>query len=414
MRAEGYGADLELAGEVVTVTARGLGKAALGAAQRQIPLSALISVDFKKANALVNGHIELVTVDGKTLVHFRRKQAATMRALYDEIIRVAPSVAQGAVDARVASRGQSSPTTQTPAAGWQDAPDRPGFWRWWDGQNWTNTYHPKDAATNQTGLTGTPVRAWAVQTIRHNVVGEQNYAAGFRRLLSQQGLVLGEYGATIEEARAAVVAEPNNTYDANAVAVYVQEEIVGYLPRDIAAAYSGALQDVAERGHHLATTARVWIAPDDDGRVASVTVELPPPEGVQSFNEPPEQPHQVLPGGAAVQVSGEDQHMDVLGAYVADQDRYLAVTLHMVEELKSERSTPYRAVEVRLADRRVGVLTKAMSEKVADIVDFVSQRGRIPVCRAVLKGSPLRAELVLYVAKSHEVTRRWMDSVPPA
>ena len=134
---------------------------------------------------------------------------------------------------------------------------------------------------------------------------------------------------------------------------------------------------------------------------------------MQSFNEPPEQPYQVLPGGAAVQVSGEDEHMDVLGAYVADRDRYLAVTLHMVEELKSERSTPYRAVEVPLDGQRVGVLTKAMSEKVADIVDFVAQSGRIPVCRAMLKGSPLRAELVLYVAKSHEVTRRWMDSVRP-
>ena len=104
MRAEGYGADLELAGEVVTVTSRGLGKAALGAAQRRIPVAALISMDFKKANPLVNGHIELVTVDGKTLVHFRRKQAATMRTLYDEIVRLAPSVAQGAVDARVANQ----------------------------------------------------------------------------------------------------------------------------------------------------------------------------------------------------------------------------------------------------------------------------------------------------------------------
>ena len=122
----------------------------------------------------------------------------------------------------------------------------------------------------------------------------------------------------------------------------------------------------------------------------------------------------MLPGGAVIHVTGEDQHMDVLGAYVADRDRYLAVTLHMVEEVRSERSTPYRAVEVRLDGRRVGVLTKGMSEKVADIVDFVAQRGRIPVCRAVLKGSPLRAELVLYVAKSHEVTRRWMDSVRSA
>jgi hypothetical protein len=95
-------------------------------------------------------------------------------------------------------------------------------------------------------------------------------------------------------------------------------------------------------------------------------------------------------------------------------DRYLAVTLHIVDEVKTPSSSPYRAVEVRLGGQRVGVLTKTMSDKIIDVVDFVSQKGRLPVCRAILKGSPLRAELTLQVAKAHEVTRRWLEAIDDA
>ena len=113
---------------------------------------------------------------------------------------------------------------------------------------------------------------------------------------------------------------------------------------------------------------------------------LPPPEGVQSFNELPEEPFTVLPSGAAIQVSGEENHMGVLARYVSDRDRHLAVTLHVVEEAKTERSTPYTCVEVRLDGHRVGTLTKAASEKLADVIGFVTERGRVPVGRAILKG----------------------------
>ena len=122
----------------------------------------------------------------------------------------------------------------------------------------------------------------------------------------------------------------------------------------------------------------------------------------------------MLPSGAAIQVSGEENHMGVLARYVSDRDRHLAVTLHVVEEAKTERSTPYTCVEVRLDGHRVGTLTKAASEKLADVIGFVTERGRVPVGRAILKGSPLRAELVLFVAKSHEVTSAWLDRVPTA
>jgi hypothetical protein len=260
---------------------------------------------------------------------------------------------------------------------------------------------------------GRAVEPWARATVWQNVVGESHYDSAFRALLKQSRLPRGEYGTELTGLPAAVVADPGNPHDANAVAVWVQGELVGFLPRDIAASYHPALADLAERGEYLGVEARVWVSTDGGEVRGSATLVLPPPEGVQSFNEPPEEPHQVLPLGGAIQVTGEDQHMDVLGQYVADRDRYVAVTLHGLDVQKTPRSSPYRCVEVRLDGKRVGELTKAMSEKIIDVVDHVEQKGRLPLCRAVLRGSPLRAELTLQVAKAHEVTRRWLDDVEP-
>lgn len=328
------------------------------------------------------------------------------------------------------TRRSTSSDDNLPPAGWHPAADRPGFYRWWDGAKWTDQYHPlpQEDSPHPVPVTSVapssesrPVPAasaskavapWAKATVWQAAVGESSYPQAFERLLRKNNGRREEWGTELTGIAATVVAEPNNQYDPNAVAIHVQGELAGYLPRDAAQLYSPPLQDLAERGEHLAVEARVWVAPpDDDYRAGSVTVVLPPPHGVQSFNELPAMPHKVLPFGGAIQVSGEDQHMDVLRRYVSDGERYLAVTLHLVEEQKTERSAPYSCVEVRLDGHRVGVLTKAMSEKIADVVQYVTERGKTPVCRAVLKGSPLRAELVLYVAKSHEVTRRWLNTV---
>lgn len=329
----------------------------------------------------------------------------------------------------------------SPAA-WHPAPDRPGFLRWWDGQAWTDNYHPlqqaaqvataqPEAATftrqpdpaqvkpargayQTASPTGRPVEPWAKANSWQNVAGESHYDNAFRALLKRNRPPRGDYGAEMNGLPAAIVADPGNPHDPSAVAVWVQGEHVGFLPRDAAAAYHPALADLAERGEYLRVDGRVW-AYDEGGDVrGSVTVILPPPDGVQSFNEPPDEAYQTLPHGGAMQVTCEEQHMDVLGPFVSDRDRHVAVTLHAIDVQKTPRSTAYRAVEVRLGGHRVGELTKGMSEKILDVVDFIASKGRLPLCRAVLKGSPLRAELTLQVAKAHEVTRRWLDGIEEA
>jgi hypothetical protein len=119
----------------------------------------------------------------------------------------------------------------------------------------------------------------------------------------------------------------------------------------------------------------------------------------------------VLPWGRAVQITGEEHHMDVLRTFALGSDpRHVAATLHVIEEPR-RTGDPVRVVEVRLDGEPVGVMSKAISEQTRDLVAYVESCGRVPVARATVKGSDLRADVVVHVARTSEVPQKWLDSV---
>lgn len=141
-------------------------------------------------------------------------------------------------------------------------------------------------------------------------------------------------------------------------------------------------------------------------------MHLPEPDGIVPYNDLPDEPHTVLPWGRAVQITGEEHHMEALRTFgLGGNPRHVAATLHVVEEPR-RTGDPVRVIEVRLDGSRVGVMTKAMSEQVHDLVTYVAERGRTPVARAVVKGSDLRADVSVFVARTSDVPQKWLDSVP--
>ncbi|HEY3529973.1 MAG TPA: HIRAN domain-containing protein [Nocardioides sp.] len=258
--------------------------------------------------------------------------------------------------------------------------------------------------------------------MHQNIVGESFHEAAFKALAAEYGhRTVPDYGVELPDACAAIVCDPDNPFDSNAVAVWIDgRHLVGHLPRDAAAQYAPCL-DGLDRGTYLEVPARVWIGHSYDwdertgnqtkGLRGSVSVRLPETHGVVPYNDLPDTPYTVLPWGRAVQITGEEHHMDALRNFALGSDpRHVAATLHVTEEPRRS-GDPVRVIEVRLDGEPVGTMSKATSQQIHDLVTYVASCGRVPVARAIVKGSDLRADVVVHVARTSEVPQKWLDSV---
>jgi hypothetical protein len=98
-----------------------------------------------------------------------------------------------------------------------------------------------------------------------NVAGESHYQDALREIAGQDD------GEVRLETTAALIPEPSNPHDANAVRVEIDGRLVGYLPRASAVAYGALVRQPAERGRTAVCDAMVA----GRGGVLGVFLRLP-------------------------------------------------------------------------------------------------------------------------------------------
>lgn len=154
---------------------------------------------------------------------------------------------------------------------------------------------------------------------------------------------------------------------------------------------------------------REWARHRRDDLAARVTLDLPGAAGFLPANPAPAGAV-VLPAGARVQVVARDRHLRTLRSIV---DRHgaetvLAATLHAVTEVRARSSA--EVVEVRIDGQRVGVLSPAQSRNYRDLVATIEEAGRVPVVRALVRGSKSQPEVSLQAARPADIEPEWLAS----
>jgi hypothetical protein len=251
------------------------------------------------------------------------------------------------------------------------------------------------------------VEAWTTGYPSQHVVGESHYLPALRKIARQLG-----GGPQGESMTTAVLApEPQNEYDPHAVAVAIDGATVGYLPREDAAKYAPVLSGLAARGVAVALPARVWWgAMGDSDWGASIRLDLGPPGLLVPVNAPPSRAAMQLPPGASMQVTGEDQHLDVLAPLVSGAGQAAVIaTLHEVTEQKARSAK--QVLEVRIDDRPVGRLTPAMSDHLLAAVREAERYRIILYVRASVRGNALKAQVTIYPTKAADLPQAWIDEL---
>lgn len=96
LTAEAYGTRVSFDGQTFTVEATNFAaQGALGARSRTIQTIEITALDLRAPTMLKNGTLAVVTATGKTLVHYLRKHAAGVTAVYNALTRAAAGAATG-------------------------------------------------------------------------------------------------------------------------------------------------------------------------------------------------------------------------------------------------------------------------------------------------------------------------------
>ncbi|MGF2950070.1 HIRAN domain-containing protein [Microbacterium alcoholitolerans] len=331
--------------------------------------------------------------------------------------------------------------TQSVPAAWHTDPSGRNQYRYWDGVIWTDWIANDGVQGNdpliQPLVPSTAVGKAAVEepVEREKTMEPQRRTRSGYLLLGGDGYpnteVAGEFArmASIHKAIgrkprrdeeiermdliAALVPEPTNPHDKNAVMVQINGQHVGYLEKETAALYVSAIRDVWDSGHVAATGARIWASARqswDSSRklkyVARVSIALNEPHLVLPLNEPPAIDYSILPWGTALQVTGEEQHQDVLSNFVTLAGDGIALGTLAVIESGSVRA-PKTLIEIRLDGERIGQLTSASSQHFVPTVRHLESQGLRAAAWIRVKGSAIAAQATIQAAKAHELPADW-------
>lgn len=216
----------------------------------------------------------------------------------------------------------------------------------------------------------------------------------------------------IPDVPAVLRTEPDNRYHRRAVMVVIEGAHVGYLARDDADRYHAAISRVERAGYVPTTRARLWAVQrrgwDDVKKVhARVSLALNEPHLLHPVNEPPTVPYSLLPWGNAVQVTGEENHLEAISPHVNPGSESIAIgTLHRIETT-SARGIVKNTVEVRIDGRAVGSLTATTSPHFLPTIEHLEKDGLGAATWVKVKGSAIAAQVTVQAARAPELPPEW-------
>lgn len=206
---------------------------------------------------------------------------------------------------------------------------------------------------------------------------------------------------------ARLVPEPDNPYEPNSIAVYIDEFKVGRMSPADSAAYWDSITRVVASGYepiaHLQLSAVAVRTESGNMRVKSTGVlSLSAPSSLFPLNDAPTRAT-LLPQGPSMKVLDEKEHSEYLHSILPPSGEGRVILTLEANQLKTSDGRFVDSVEVRHDRKLVGRLSTQMSEQLTPVIRYAFENDRLTSAWGTIRGNTLELSLTVQAARPADI-----------
>lgn len=215
---------------------------------------------------------------------------------------------------------------------------------------------------------------------------------------------------------ARLVPEPDNPYEPNSIAVYIDEFKVGRMSVEDSAAYWDPITRVVASGYepiaHLQLSAVAVRAEGGGMHVKSTGVlSLSAPSSLFPLNDAPTRAA-LLPQGPSMKVLDEKEHSEYLHSILPPSGEGRVILTLEANQLKTSDGRFVDSVEVRHDRKLVGRLSTQMSAQLTPVIRYAFENDRLTSAWGTIRGNTLELSLTVQAARPADIPQEWYETLP--
>lgn len=214
---------------------------------------------------------------------------------------------------------------------------------------------------------------------------------------------------------ARLVPEPNNPYEPNSIAVYIDDIKIGRLSPADSAEYWIPITRVVASGYdaiaHLQLSAVLRRRDGESFIESEGLLSLSPAHSLFPLNQAPTQAT-LLPQGPSMKVLDEKDYAEYLHSILPPSGEGRVILSLEVNALRQPDGSFIDSVEVFHDRKKVGRLSTQMSEQLAPVIRYAFERNKLTSAWGTIRGNAFELSLTVQAVRASELPAEWFEELP--
>lgn len=214
---------------------------------------------------------------------------------------------------------------------------------------------------------------------------------------------------------ARLVPEPNNPYEPNSIAVYIDDIKIGRLSPADSSEYWKPITRVVASGYdaiaHLQLSAVLRRRDGESFIESEGLLSLSPAHSLFPLNQAPTQAT-LLPQGSSMKVLDEKDYAEYLHSILPPSGEGRVILSLEVNALRQPDGSFIDSVEVFHDRKKVGRLSTQMSEQLAPVIRYAFERNKLTSAWGTIRGNAFELSLTVQAVRASELPAEWFEELP--